>query len=169
MQIEVDMSYEQYFEANRLMCLKTTSGRKWNFLFMWYGCPVLCIGCALFAVLIWIWDRQVNGSVWIEFGASAYFLWCRLYFPIKIRKCYGRNRSPKKVALNADGIHVERKDASVKADFTWSAFESWIERPDMFLAFHGHRSFVCIPKDKLTDAEQNEVRGWLSAASKRLT
>jgi hypothetical protein len=38
----------------------------------------------------------------------------------------------------------------------------------MFLLFPGLLSFVRIPKDKLTSAEQDEVRGWLSAASKRV-
>lgn len=38
----------------------------------------------------------------------------------------------------------------------------------MFLLFPGPLAFVRIPKDKLTTAEQDEARGWLSASSKRV-
>src|SRR5271170_4635152 len=49
MQMEIDLSDEQYFEANRLFYLNTTRKRRWNFWPIWYGYPILgivfLVGC----------------------------------------------------------------------------------------------------------------------------
>lgn len=170
MRIDVDMSYEQYFEANRLFCLKTTRKRRWNFLAMWYLYPLLAALFGLLAVKDWFVEHRMSGTVWFNLALSVVFLWCRFNFPIRVRKLYEKMATNFRgeMTLSPAGMHFERKNGTAKVDYTWDAFESWMERPDMILVIPGPQSFIRIPKEKLTDAEQYEVRGWLSAASKRL-
>jgi hypothetical protein len=71
-----------------------------------------------------------------------------------------------KIILTPTGLRFERKNGTANVDYTWGGIERWIERPEMFLLFPGPISFVRIPKDKLTAAEQDEVREWMSSTVK---
>jgi hypothetical protein len=170
MQIEVDTSYRQYFEATRLLCLHTTKSRKWNFWMGWYGYPVLGAIFALLAVITWFSERRASALVVFNIMASVYLLWCRFGYPRRLRKMYSQQAKnfPGVMTLTPMGMRFERKNGSANTDYTWKAFESWMERPDMFLLFPSPLSFIRIPKNKLTDAEQDQVREWISASSKLL-
>ena len=171
MQIYADMTYEQYFEANRLWLLNTTRKRRWNFWALMYVYPVLGVWFALIAVVLWLVDHHLDWAAWMSIGASVFYFCRRFYFPIKVRKCYDRaaKQYPKRMTLSSTGMHVERPDNMVSSDISWSALEGWMDRPDSFFGLLSDTSFIRIPKDKLTPAEQDEVRGWLAAASKQIT
>jgi len=166
MQLEVDVSYEQYFEATRLLHLHTTRKRRWNFLFAWYGYPILGVVFAILTVLLWSTDRRLSPSVVFNIGATIFFFWCRFNFATRVRKMYEQQAKnfPGTMTLTPTGLRFERRNGTASTDYRWNAFEQWLEQPEMFLLFPGPLSFVRIPKDKLTAAEQDEVRGWLSSA-----
>ena len=173
MQIEVDMSYEQYFEVNRLLLLKGTASQRWNFVVMYYLIPAAGIVFGAFALYCWTQVPQFSNEVWIFFsGVSVFFLWGRFRFPAKVRKVYEKiaGNLPGDMSLTTAGVQFERRNGTASINHAWNAFEGWLERPDMFLLFApGNSGFVRIPKDKLTGAEQDEVRGWISAGSKQVT
>jgi YcxB-like protein len=170
MQMEVDLSHEQYFEATRLSHLHTTRKRRWSFLIAWYGYPILGVVFALLTVLVWLSDQRLSSGVVFNLCATIFFLWCRFGFAARIRKMYEQQAKnfPGTMTLTPTGLRFERKNGTASTDYTWNAFEQWLERPEMLLLFPGPLSFVRIPKDMLTSAEQDEVRGWLSVASKRV-
>jgi hypothetical protein len=170
MQMEVDLSYEQYFDANRLLHLHTTRRRRWNFWIVWYGYPALGVVFAFLTIIEWLTARQLTGSIIFNIGATIFFLWCRFSFASRVRKMYEQQAKNfhGMMTLTPAGMRYERMNGTANTDFTWNAFEQWLERPEMFLLFPSPLSFTRIPKDKLTSVEQDEVRGWLSAASKRV-
>jgi hypothetical protein len=122
----------------------------------------------LLTVLIWIGERRFSSFLLIEFAVSVFFLWGRFAYPRRIRKLYELQAKNLvgKMTLTPTGLRFERKNGTANVDYTWSDIERWIERPEMFLLFPGPISFVRIPKDKLTAAEQDELRGWMSSAVK---
>jgi len=73
MEIEVAMTYNEYFEGNRLFCLNTTTYRRVCFWLIWYGYPILAIAFALLTVLIWIGERRFSSFLVIEFAVSVFF------------------------------------------------------------------------------------------------
>jgi hypothetical protein len=77
MQMEVNLSYEQYFEANRLLHLHTTRRRSQNFWCVWYGYPALGVVFAFLTIIEWLTARQLNGSIIFNIGATVFFFWCR--------------------------------------------------------------------------------------------
>jgi hypothetical protein len=135
---------------------------------MQYGYPVLGAVFALLAIMIWIGGKRFNAGVVFQMGASVFFFWCRFRFPARVRKIYDLQIGSLAgvMTLTSAGMRFERRNGTATTDYTWAAFTTWMERSDMFLAFPNPCSFVRIPKDKLTTAEQDEVRGWLSAHSK---
>lgn len=170
MQMEVDLSHEQYFEATRLLHLHTTRKRRWSFWIAWYVYPALGVVFAILTVLVWISDQRLSSGVVFNLCATIFFLWCRFSFASRVRKLYEQQAKnfPGTMTLTPTGLRFERKNGTANTDYTWNAFEQWLERPEMFLLFPGPLAFVRIPKDKLTTAEQDEARGWLSASSKRV-
>jgi hypothetical protein len=165
MQIDIDMSFEQYFEANQLFCRKsTTSWRRFNYWMLIYGYPVLGAVFALLAVQL-VLQRAIVGAL-IEFLCSIFFFWARFRYPARIRKIYDQQAKDLAgvMTLSLDGLRFERKNGTANADFKWVAFDRWIDKPDMFMILTGPVMFYRIPKDKLTSAEQEQVRGWLSSS-----
>lgn len=148
--------------------LNTTTYRRFCFYLIWYGYPILAAAFALLTVLIWIGERRFSSFLLIEFAVSVFFLWGRFAYPRRIRKLYELQAKNLvgKMTLTPTGLRFERKNGTANVDYTWSDIERWIERPEMFLLFPGPISFVRIPKDKLTAAEQDELRGWMSSAVK---
>ena len=134
---------------------------------VWYGYPILGVVFALLTVLQWSIDRRFSGAVISCIGATIFFFWCRFSFATRVRKTYEQQAKNLHgtMTLTPTGLRYERINGTANGDYTWRAFEQWLEQPEMFLLFPGPLSFVRIPKDKLTTVEQDEVRGWLSAAS----
>jgi hypothetical protein len=171
MEIEVAMTYDQYFDGTRLFNLNTTRTRCICFLLIWYGYPILAALFAFLTVFLCIFgDRTIGPLVW-PFGALAFFVWARLAYGRRIRKLYDQQAANMvgRMILSPTGFRFERKNGTANVDYTWGGIESWLERPEMFLLFPGPLSFVRIPKDKLTNEEQDEVRGWISSSGKALT
>jgi hypothetical protein len=168
MEIEVEMTCAQYLEGNRLFCLNTTKSRRFCFLLILYGYPILAAVFTLIAVLIWIGDQRVSAQVLINVAFSVFFLWARFSYARRIRKLYEKQAGNMagRMTLTPTGLRFERKNGTANVDYTWSGIESWLERPEMFLVFPGPLSFVRIPKDKLSSAEQDEVRGWMCSSVK---
>ncbi len=166
MEIEVAMTYDEYFEGNRLFNLITTTYRRVCFYLIWYGYPILAAVFALITILIWIGERRFSSFFLIEFAVSVFFLWGRFAYPRRVRKLYERQAKNLvgKMTLNPAGLRFERKNGTANVEYRWNGIERWIERPEMFLLFPGPISFIRIPKDKLTSAEQDELRGWMSSA-----
>jgi hypothetical protein len=171
MQIEVDMTFEQYFEATRLLCLHSTKTRRFNYIFIWYVYPIMGAVFALVAVYFWISEKNFSTPVIINIAASIFFFWCRFSFPARARKLYDQQSMnfPGIMTLTSGGMRFERKNGTATTDYSWAAFETWLERAPMFLVFPGPLSFIQIPKNKLTNAEQDEVRAWISASSKQIS
>ena len=169
MQIEVNQSHQQYFKATRLFHLHTTTKRSWSFLIVWYVFPILGVVFALLTFLVWFSSRNLNAGVVSNLVATIFFFWCRVGFPSRIRRMYEQQAKnfAGTMTLNPTGLRFERKNGTANTDYTWNAFEQWLERPEMFLLFPGPLSFVRSQR-KTVSAEQDEVRGWLSAASKRV-
>lgn len=168
MQIEVNTTYEQFFEASRQFCLNTTTKRRWNYAFLWYVYPFLGVLFAFGAVFFLLVHRQVTGTVIYNALASIFFLWCRFSAPRRLKKVYElqKNRFAATMTLTPEGLDCELKDGSARGNHKWSGFENWLETKEMFLLFPNQLTFLILPKDKLNDAEQSEVRGWISAAVK---
>jgi YcxB-like protein len=168
MQIEVAMTYDEYFEGTRLFNLNSTMSRRLCFYLIWYGFPILAVLFALLTIFLWIGAQRFDTPVVVNFVVSVYFLWARFNYARRLRKLYERQAKNMvgRMTLTSTGLRFERKNGTANVDFTWSGIERWLERPEMFLAFSGPVSFVRIPKDKLSSAEQDEVRGWLSSAVK---
>jgi hypothetical protein len=168
MEIEVQMTYDQYFEGTRLFSLNTTRSRRFCFLLIWYGYPILAVLFAFFTVFLCIFgDRAISPIAW-SFGGSVFFVWARLAYARRIRKMYDQQAANMggRMILSPTGLRFERKNGTANVDYAWSGIEGWLERPEMFLLFPGPLSFVRIPKDKLASAEQDEVRGWISGSVK---
>jgi hypothetical protein len=165
MQIDVDMSFEQYFEANQLFCLKTTRWRRFNYLFLAYVYPILGTVFAILAVQMAIVQHAISGAL-VQLAFSLFFFWCRFRYPVRVRKHYDQQAKnlPGTMTLTSEGMRFERKSGTANFDYTWAAFESWIDKPGMFLLMPGGTMFYRIPKDKLTSDEQAQVRGWLSSS-----
>jgi hypothetical protein len=70
------------------------------------------------------------------------------------------------MTIGPSGLDYERRDGTANTQYRWDAFETWIEKPDAFLLMPSLQSFVRIPKDKLTEAEQAEIRTWIAATVK---
>jgi hypothetical protein len=168
LQIEVDMTFEQYIEATRLLCLHSTKKRRWNYIFIWYVYPIMGAVFAFVAAYFWISEKNFSTPVVINIATSVFLFWCRFSFPARARKLYEQQSSnfPGTMTLTSEGMRFERKNGTATTDYSWAAFETWLERAQMFLVFPGPLSFIQIPKDKLTSVEQNEVRTWISASSK---
>lgn len=163
MQIEVDQNFEQFFEASKLLCLHTTKKKRRNYLVLWYGYPILGAVFASIAVFQLVTEKKMSGDLIFNIAASAFFLWCRFSARTRIRKVYEQQKRsfPLTMTLAPTGIHCVRKDGSANADYHWKAFDSWLERNEMFLLFPNSLTFLRIPKDKLTHANQDELRVWL--------
>jgi hypothetical protein len=164
MQIEVEMNYEQFFEANRLLLMHSTRSRRWNFICAWYACPVLSVILVLMA--LWLWSLTGHFTLqlfWLFFIAVGCG-WCRLGFMRRVRRVFNEQRKhlTGTMRLEPSGLDYVRADESANAHFAWTAFESWLDTPDSFLLFPSSFSLVRIPKEKLTEAEQSEVRGWIA-------
>ena len=168
MEIEVAMTYAEFFEGNRLFNLNSTTSRRLCFYLIWYGFPILVVLFSLLTIFLWLGAQRFDIAVVVNFLVSVYFLWARLAYTRRLRKLYERQAKNMvgKMTLTPTGLRFERKNGTANVDYTWSGIERWLERPEMFLAFPGPVSFVRIPKDKLSSAEQDEVRGWLSSAVK---
>jgi hypothetical protein len=170
MQIEVDMTYKQYFEATRLMLLNTTAKRRWNYWCLWYVYPVLGTVFAFLTVFMWIIDdRRITGTVLFNLLAAFFFFWCRFSFPSRARKLYEQQATNLQgtMTLTPAGLRYERKNGTASTDYTWNGFENWIERPEMFLVFPNNLSFIRIPKDTMTSTEIDDVRGWFPVLAKQ--
>lgn len=168
MEIEVQMTYDQYFEGTRLFSLNTTRSRRFCFLLIWYGYPILAVLFAFFTVFLCIFgDRAISPIAW-SFGGSVFFVWARLAYARRIRKMYDQQAENMagRMILSPTGLPFEGKNGTANVDYAWSGMEGWLERPETFLLFPGPLSFVRIPKDKLASAEQDEVRGWISGSVK---
>lgn len=168
MQIHVDMTFEQYFEACRYFCSKTTLRRRINYYMLLYGFPLLGTGFAVLAISSAI--SQMWTAVCWNVASSMFFFWFRLRYPARVRKVY--DQQSKHLAglmtLSADGIRFQRDNGTADTNYTWAAFDGWIDRPQMFMVLLGPTMFFRIPKDKLTGEEQSQIKGWLSS-SKLLT
>jgi hypothetical protein len=163
-EIEVEMTYEQYFECNRLFCSKTTTRfRRFSSFLRQYFYPVLGALFALLAITNWIHGGP-SSVVIGNFLFSAFF-WYRFVFAKRLlRKMYEKQAEGVRgtIRLSVNGIRFERRSGTANIDYLWKGVDSWMERPNMFMVIIGPVSFLRIPKDKLTPAEQDEVRGWLS-------
>jgi hypothetical protein len=170
MQIDVDMSFEQYFEACQLFCLKTTRWRRINYRAVMWAYPILGAVFALLAILTAIGNRGLSSAVSWQVAASVFFFASRFGYPARIRKLYNQQATnfAGTMTLTADGMRFERTNGTANTHYTWAAFDSWIDRPEMFMVLPGPTIFIRIPKDKLTSDEQEQVKGWLSS-SKLLT
>lgn len=168
MQIHVDMTFEQYFEACRYFCTKTTRWRRFNYYAGLYVLPLMAVVFAVLAVLSAISQTWV-AVIW-NVAASAFLFWSRFRYPRRMRKMYDQQSKnfAGMMTLTQDGMRFVRDNGTGDANYTWLAFDSWIDRPDMFLVLPGPTMFIRIPKDKLTGEEQSLIRGWLSS-SKLLT
>jgi hypothetical protein len=138
--------------------------RKINYWALMWGFPILGVVFALLAVLMAVkgWAGVV---IWC-LAASVFFFWCRFRYPARVRKLFDQQAKnfAGTMTLNSAGMRFERTDGAANTDYTWTAFDSWIDEPGMFLLLMGPTMFIRIPKDKLTTAEQAEVRGWLSSS-----
>ena len=168
MQIHVDMTFEQYFEACRYFCTKTTLWRRINYYGILYGYLLLGTGFAVLAISS-VMNQMWGWTIW-NVAASVFFFWMRLRYPARVRKMYGQQAKhlAGTMTLDTDGMRFQRDNGTADTKYTWAAFDSWIERPEMFMVLLGPTMFFRIPKDKLTGEEQSQIRGWLSS-SKFLT
>lgn len=85
MQISVNMNYEQYFEANRLLLLHTTRKRKWNFLAAWYICPVISVIFLIESVWFWTLERQFSMTIFWCLLLAFICGWCRIGYQRRVR------------------------------------------------------------------------------------
>jgi hypothetical protein len=170
MTFDVQMSFEEFFDCNRLVCLKTTLSRRINYYAMQYGYPVLGVFFAWVGVWTLLHSDQSTSAAVFPILSSLFFLWCRFRFTARYRKFYDKQAEDLVGTMTVDthGVKFERKNGTATLDCSWNAFESWLERPDMFLMFTPSLLFFRIPKDKITTAEQEEVRGWLGTVSRHL-
>jgi hypothetical protein len=114
-------------------------------------------------------SNPVSGAVF-PFAASIFFFWYRFSSRKRWRKFYERQARDLsgRMTLTEEGISYETADKIALLARKWSGFDSWLERPTMFLLFTSSSLFFRIPKDKLSADEQDEVRGWIGFGSKRL-
>jgi hypothetical protein len=166
MQIDVEMSFEQYFEVCRIFGTKTTRSRRINYWALMWGFPILGVVFALLAVLMVVTERGSTSWIIFPLAASVFFFWCRFGYPAGVRKLYDQQAKnfAGTMTLNSAGMRFERTDGAANTDYTWAAFDRWIDEPEMFLVLTGPTMFIRIPKDKLTSDEQEQVRGWLSSS-----
>jgi len=165
MQIDVDMSFEQYFEACQLFCNKTSGWRRLNYWMLIYGFPVLgAISALLAAQMAIVQHAFMSASVQLLF--SVFLFWYRFRYPTRVRKIYDQQAKDLVgvMTLTPQGLRFERTNGTANADYKWAAFDRWIDKPGMFMVLTGPVMFYRIPKDKLTSVEQDEVRGWLSSS-----
>lgn len=169
-EIEVETTYEQFLECNRLFCQKTTWSRRFGYFLMQYVYPAIGAIFAVLAVMMWTGQRRLGTNVVILMACAMLLLACRLSFARRVRKLYaklGKNLIGT-MRLTQEGLYFGRRNGTANANFTWKGLEGWIERPEMLMAIPGPTSFIRIPKDKLTPAEQEQVRNWLSENVKRI-
>ncbi len=166
MRIDVDMSFQQYFEACQLFCRRaTTPWRRFNYWMLIYGYPVFGAIIALAAAQMAIVQHAYVGAV-IQFLFSIFFFWARFRYPTRVRKIYDQQAKDLIgiMTLAPEGVRFERANGTANADYKWVAFDRWIDKPDMFMILTGPVMFYRIPKDKLTSDEQAQVRRWLSSS-----
>ena len=168
--IEVASTYEEYFESTRLLNLYTTVRRRRNFQLLWYAYPAFGAVFALLTVFTWTMERRLTSGVILNICAAAFFFCCRFSFDTSVRRLYNQQKKdlPGIITLSPEGMRFERANRTASTDYSWSAFDQWLERPEIFLLFPGPLTFIRIPKAKLTIAEQDQLRTWLSTASKHL-
>jgi len=166
MQIDVDMSFEQYFEACQLFCRKaTTPWRRFNYWLLIYGYPILGAIFALLAVQLAIVQHAIAAAS-IQLLFSIFMFWFRFRYRARVRKIYDQQAKDFAgvMTITAEGIYFERRNGTANTNYKWATLDRWIDRPEMFMVLTGPVLFYRIPKDKLTSDEEAQVRGWLSSS-----
>jgi hypothetical protein len=166
MQYDTDMSYEQYWQANRACLVQTSRSRRWNFWFTWYVAPIIGVTFWVAGIVLYRQIGEFSGPVGLNFVFGASLVWCRFQFSRKVRKLYEQQASHfvGRMTVEPSGLDYERHDGTAKVHYSWNAFTFWIERPEEFLLIPGPGSFVRISKGKLTTDEQNQVRKWMTSS-----
>ena len=78
MEIEVAMTYAEFFEGNRLFNLNSTTSRRLCFYLIWYGFPILVALFSLLTIFLWLGAQRFDIAVVVNFLVSVYFLWLGL-------------------------------------------------------------------------------------------
>src|SRR5262245_38916754 len=127
MQIEVEMSFEQYFEACQLFCRKaTTPWRRFNYWMLIYGYPIIGAIIALAAVQLAIVQHSIAGAT-IQALISTFFFWARFRYPARVRKIYDQQAKDLVglMTITPEGIRFERANGTANADYKWVVFDRW--------------------------------------------
>ena|ERR1700728_868401 len=90
MEIEVAMTYAEFFEGNRLFNLNSTTSRRLCFYLIWYGFPILVVLFSLLTIFLWLGAQRFDIAVVVNFLVSVYFLWARFAYTRRLRKLYER-------------------------------------------------------------------------------
>jgi hypothetical protein len=157
MQIQFELSFEDYLAAHRLHATRSLWSRLTRFL-NYYFAPVwgiICIGCGLF----FLGEHIDIQPIAILLVLGTFMAFYPLYLRFRLKHCYRGTRSETGdciITLDMERILLEGRNT--KSEMSWAAIQFYRESEAVVMLYLAPAKFVAIPKRVCTETQVGELR-----------
>lgn len=166
MEIRYTILPDDYAEANKLMLLNTTFGRKFNYYVYFWILPIVSVVLLLLALLILVKQgRQGFGAALPLLFLGVVWLLCAFSFKRRVRRSYRMQKLGKErvASFSPSGVSSSHFDGEVSGRYAWTAIDKYLETERLFVLFPNQMQFIPIPKRVMTAEQINEFRNLVTA------
>lgn len=161
MKVNYILTVKEYWEASKLLWLRTTWARRFGYFSCYWVMPLLGIAGLAFGIFVLVTDKKAGIPDWLLVAAGAYFLAVPLLGMRGVRRKYRMQKLDHEwqVEINDTGIHLLRENGAIDARFQWSIVDrKYFETKRLFVVSHNRMSVIPIPKRVLEPAAVDELR-----------